>query len=53
MNIGVDGDPKTVGHFYGAPKNPNFRCIPVDHVVTMKEKHKAVAQVILVYIFLK
>ncbi|KAK7788348.1 hypothetical protein R5R35_014586 [Gryllus longicercus] len=41
---GADGHPKTVGFFIGSTASDNAVCVPGTHVITMREKHKKIAQ---------
>ncbi|KAK0140330.1 tRNA (uracil(54)-C(5))-methyltransferase -B [Merluccius polli] len=44
VNVGVDGNPKTVGFYLGTGKDRNIICVNGDHLVNMPEKHKQVAR---------
>ncbi|XP_038148851.1 tRNA (uracil(54)-C(5))-methyltransferase homolog-B [Cyprinodon tularosa] len=44
VNIGVDGDPKTVGLYVGTGRQGNIVCVKADHLLNMPEKHTMVAR---------
>jgi len=49
INVGVDGDSKTVGFFVGRPRS-GLVCVPADAVDVIKAKHKTVAAAFQDYI---
>ncbi|KPP72370.1 tRNA (uracil(54)-C(5))-methyltransferase B-like [Scleropages formosus] len=44
VNVGVDGNPKTVGFYLGSGKGKNIVCISGNHLLNMPVKHKMVAK---------
>lgn len=50
FQLGIDGNPKTLGFYVGTPSKGNLCCVPATKLINMKTSHKSVAQVI--YIFL-
>ena len=44
INKGIDGNPKTVGHYVGMARKNNIVCVNGDHLLNMPEKHKLVAR---------
>ncbi|XP_056148315.1 tRNA (uracil-5-)-methyltransferase homolog B [Lampris incognitus] len=44
VNIGVDGNPKTVGFYVGTGRKRNIFCFSGDQLLNMPEKHKLVAR---------
>lgn len=44
VNRGIDGNPKTVGHYVGTGKRGNIVCVSGDTLVSTPEKHKLVAR---------
>ncbi|XP_059214885.1 tRNA (uracil-5-)-methyltransferase homolog B [Centropristis striata] len=44
VNIGVNGNPKTVGYYVGTGRERNIVCINPDHLLNTPEQHKLVAR---------
>lgn len=44
INVGIDGNPKTVGFMVGNFADGTARCVGADEVIITKERHKAVAR---------
>lgn len=44
VNVGVDGNPKTVGFYVGTAKAGDIVCVNADHLLNMPERHKLVAR---------
>uniref|UniRef100_A0A4W4DPS9 tRNA (uracil(54)-C(5))-methyltransferase n=1 Tax=Electrophorus electricus TaxID=8005 RepID=A0A4W4DPS9_ELEEL len=44
VNIGVDGNPKTVGLYTGTGKGRNIVCVHGDHLLNIPSKHKLVGR---------
>lgn len=44
VNIGLDGNSKTVGFYVGTGRANNIVCVNGDHLLNMPEKHKLVAR---------
>ncbi|KAK2824348.1 hypothetical protein Q5P01_021523 [Channa striata] len=44
VNIGADGNPKTVGFYVGTGREGSIVCVNGDHLLNMPEKHKQVAR---------
>lgn len=45
IQIGIDGNPKTVGFFVGSPAEESMVCVRGTHLINMRQSHKQVAQV--------
>ncbi|XP_076830179.1 tRNA (uracil-5-)-methyltransferase homolog B [Brachyhypopomus gauderio] len=44
VNVGVDGNPKTVGFYVGTGKTGNIVCVHGDHLLNMPSQHKLVGR---------
>ncbi|XP_045608681.1 tRNA (uracil-5-)-methyltransferase homolog B isoform X2 [Procambarus clarkii] len=44
IQVGVDGNPKTVGFFVGRPTDPLMVCIPPTYLINIRESHKHIAR---------
>ncbi|KAM4697043.1 tRNA (uracil-5-)-methyltransferase homolog B [Rhinophrynus dorsalis] len=44
VNLGPNGDPKTVGNYVGTGRDRNIVCVRTDHLLNIPEKHKLVAR---------
>lgn len=50
FQLGIDGNPKTLGFFIGSHTKGNLYCVPAMKLINMKQSHKDVAQVGCIYL---